>query len=108
MSELAEKRCIPCQGGVPPLPEEEQERLLDKLGGGWQIVGGHHLEKTYIFPNFRDALAFAVKAGMLAEVEGHHPDLHVAWGKVTVTLWTHKIDGLTESDFVLAAKLDRL
>lgn len=108
MSDLAAKSCVPCQGGVPRLSDDEQRRLLDKLGGGWGVVEGHHLEKTFTFKNFRDAMAFAVKCGMVAEVEGHHPDLLVAWGKVKATIWTHKIDGLTESDFVLAAKLDQL
>lgn len=108
MSELAQKSCVPCQGGVPPLSESEQRALLEKLGGGWQVVNGHHLEKTYRFPDFREALAFTNAVGEVAEREGHHPDIHLAWGKVTLTLWTHKIDGLTESDFVLAAKCDEL
>lgn len=108
MSELAAQSCVPCRGGVPPLSDDEQRRLLDKLGGDWSVAQGHHLEKTFAFKNFRDAMAFAVKCGMVAEVEGHHPDLLVTWGKVKVTIWTHKIDGLTESDFVLAAKLDQL
>ena len=108
MSELTQKSCVPCQGGVPPLQGEELETLLKELGGDWAVVDGHHLEKTYRFKNFRDAMAFAVKCGMVAEVEAHHPDLYVAWGKVKAIIWTHKIDGLTESDFVLAAKLDEL
>lgn len=108
MSELAKKSCVPCMGGVPPLPEDEQRALLEKLGGGWQVVDAHHLEKTYRFKDFREALAFTNQVGEVAEREGHHPDLHLAWGKVTLTIWTHKIDGLTESDFVLAAKCDEL
>ena len=81
---------------------------IGPLGGGWQVVNEHHLEKEYKFKDFREALAFTNKIGELAEAQGHHPDIYLAWGKVKVTIWTHKIDGLTESDFVLAAKADRL
>jgi 4a-hydroxytetrahydrobiopterin dehydratase len=111
MSDLASKSCIPCQGGVPPLAGAELERLLSELDGGrggWRVVDGHHLEKEFRFKDFREALAFVNRVGEVAEQEGHHPDLHLTWGKVTMTTWTHKIDGLTESDFVLAAKADRL
>lgn len=105
--ELAAKSCVPCRGGVPPLAGAALEELLARLGpNGWRVVAGHHLEKRYDFPDFARALAFVVRAGAIAEAEGHHPDLHLAWGKVVVEIWTHKIDGLTESDFVLAAKLD--
>ena len=108
MSDLASKTCVPCRGGVPPLPAEEREGLLTKLGGDWTVVDGHHLWKRYGFEDFRGALAFTNRAGEVAEEQGHHPDLLLAWGKVEVSIWTHKIDGLTESDFVLAAKLDQL
>ena len=107
MSDLASKSCIPCRGGVPPLAADARDRLLAELGRGWQVVDGHHLAKTYEFPNFVDALAFVNAVGAIAEQEGHHPDLHLSWGKVSVEIWTHKIDGLTESDFVLAAKAER-
>ncbi len=105
---LATKECIPCKGGVPPMESEKLTRLVDELGNGWQVVNEHHLEKEYKFPNFRDALAFTNRVGELAEQQKHHPDIHLAWGKVRLTIWTHKIDGLTESDFVLAAKVDQL
>jgi 4a-hydroxytetrahydrobiopterin dehydratase len=108
MSTLAQKECVPCKGGVPPLDPAEVGRLLAELGGGWNVVENHHLEKTYKFPDFVTALAFTNRVGELAEAQGHHPDIHLAWGKVGVTLWTHKIDGLTESDFVFAAKADAL
>lgn len=106
MSELAKLECIPCRGGVPPLQGKDLEDLLEKLGGGWQVVDGHHLEKEYRFRNFRDALEFTNRVGELAEAQGHHPDIYLAWGRVKLTIWTHKIDGLTESDFVFAAKAD--
>lgn len=105
--DLANKKCVPCRGGVPPLKGEALEKLLRQLGGGWRVVEAHHLEKEYRFPDFREALAFTNRIGALAEEEGHHPDLLLAYGKVKVQLWTHKIDGLTESDFILAAKCDR-
>lgn len=108
MSELAEKECVPCKGGVPPLKGQALADLHKELGGGWEVANGHHLEKEYPFKNFREALAFTNKVGELAEAQGHHPDIYLAWGRVKVTLWTHKIDGLAESDFVMAAKIDRL
>ena len=107
MSELAQENCIPCRGGVPPLKGEELDALQEKLGNDWQINNEHHLEKEYIFADFRQALDFTVKVGEVAENQGHHPDIYLAWGKVKLTIWTHKIDGLTESDFIFAAKADQ-
>jgi 4a-hydroxytetrahydrobiopterin dehydratase len=106
MSELAAKECIPCRGGVPPLKGRELTDLQAKLGGGWKVANEHHLEKDYTFKNFREALDFTNRVGEMAEKQGHHPDIYLAWGKVKLTIWTHKIDGLTESDFVFAAKAD--
>ena len=106
MSVLAQETCIPCRGGVPPLKGEELDALQEKLGNGWQIINEHHLEKEYIFADFRQALDFTVKVGEVAENQDHHPDIYLAWGKVKLTIWTHKIDGLTESDFIFAAKAD--
>lgn len=108
MSDLAERDCIPCKGGVPPLEGPDIAELLEQLGDGWQVVDQHHLRKTYRFPNFRAALAFTNRVGELAEEQGHHPDIYLTWGKVRLEIWTHKIDGLHESDFILAAKADRL
>jgi len=105
---LAAKTCIPCRGGVPPLRGKELERLHQELGSGWEVVREHHLEKEYPFPDFRSALDFTVRLGEVAEAEGHHPDIHLSWGRVRLEIWTHKIDGLTESDFILAAKADTL
>jgi 4a-hydroxytetrahydrobiopterin dehydratase len=106
MSNLASKQCVPCKGGVPPLAGAALNALATELGNDWHVVDGHHLEKEYRFKNFRDALAFTVRVGELAEEQQHHPDIFLAWGKVRLTIWTHKIDGLTESDFVFAAKAD--
>jgi len=105
---LAQKKCVPCRGGVPPLKGAELENLHQQLKGDWAIVDEHHLEKVYKFGNFRQALDFTNKVGELAESEGHHPDIYLSWGKVRLKIWTHKIDGLTESDFILAAKTDEL
>ena len=104
---LAEKHCVPCRGGVPPLKGEPLEALKAQAPG-WQVVDDHHLTRTFTFPDFRAALDFVNRIGAVAEAEGHHPDLYLAWGRVEVKTWTHKIDGLTESDFILAAKIDQL
>jgi 4a-hydroxytetrahydrobiopterin dehydratase len=108
MSALAQKECIPCKGGVPPLTEAEIEPLRSQLNGDWKVVNGHHLEREFKFKDFRQALDFTNRVGELAEEQGHHPDIYLAWGKVVLTLWTHKIDGLTESDFIFAAKVDEI
>ncbi len=107
MSDLADRACVPCKGGIPPLTPEEIEPLLERVEG-WNALDGHHLSKMYRFRNFVDALAFVNRVGDVAEEQFHHPDLYLSWGKVRVDIWTHKIDGLTESDFVFAAKCDRV
>jgi len=106
--DLANKKCVPCQGGVPALEVEKVVEYQMQLGGSWTIVNGHHLEKEFTFDNFVDALDFTNKLGAIAEEEGHHPDILLSYGKVAVTIWTHKIDELTESDFILAAKCDEI
>lgn len=108
MSELAKKNCVPCKGGVPPLEGVEIEAYLGKLGGGWEAVEEHHLSKTFTFPNFVEALGFVNRVGALAEEVGHHPDISFTWGKAKIEIFTHKIDGLAEADFILAAKIDQL
>jgi 4a-hydroxytetrahydrobiopterin dehydratase len=108
MKTLAEKECVPCKGGVSPLKGTDLAQIAGQLDGGWKVVAEHHLEKEYPFKGFREALAFTNRVGELAEAQGHHPDVYLAWGKVRLTVWTHKIDGLTESDFVFAAKVDKL
>ena len=107
MSELANKTCVPCRGGVPALKGKELANLHAQLPG-WEVVEEHHLLRTYMFPDFRQALDFVNRVGAIAEQQGHHPDIFLAWGKVEVKIWTHKIDGLTESDFILAAKIDQV
>ncbi len=107
MSELASKTCVPCRGGVPPMKGDELNRYLNQVKG-WKVVNEHHLTKAFTFPDFKQALAFVNKVGAIAEEQGHHPDILLTWGKAEVTTWTHKIDGLTESDFILAAKIDQL
>ncbi len=105
---LAAGKCVPCKGGTPPLKGAELEALLDQLGGGWQVIEEHHLDKQFRFKDFRKALDFTDRVGERAEEQFHHPDIHLAWGRVRVVIWTHKIDGLTQSDFVFAAKAEDL
>ncbi|MEK7867358.1 MAG: 4a-hydroxytetrahydrobiopterin dehydratase [Planctomycetota bacterium] len=106
MSDLADRECVPCKGGVPPLTPEQIAPLLAQVEG-WNVVDNRRIEKTYKLKDFAEALALVNRIGAIAEKQSHHPDLYVAWGKVRVKIWTHKIDGLTESDFVLAAKCDQ-
>lgn len=107
MSELSSRQCVPCRGGVPPLQGEEITNLLVQLRG-WDVIGQHHLQKSYRFSNFREAQSFVNRVGELAEEQGHHPDICFGWGQAEIKIWTHKINGLTESDFILAAKIDEI
>jgi 4a-hydroxytetrahydrobiopterin dehydratase len=107
MTELADKKCVPCRGGVPPLKGNEVKKL-HKSVPRWSVADEHHLKREFKFPDFAKALAFVNRVGTLAEKQGHHPDILLAWGKAEITLWTHKVNGLTESDFIMAAKIDRL
>lgn len=111
-SALAQRTCVPCRGGVPPMPRAGAETLLEELGGGWELAevsaGITGLRKKYGFKNFAEALDFVNRVGALAEGQGHHPDIALSWGSVTVDIWTHKIKGLTESDFVFAAKCEEI
>ena len=107
MNELASRNCIPCRGGVPRMDAAAVDDYLGKVEG-WGHREHRSISRTFAFPDFAGALDFANRVGAVAEAEGHHPDLLVAWGRVEVTIWTHKVDGLTESDFILAAKIDRL
>jgi 4a-hydroxytetrahydrobiopterin dehydratase len=107
MSDLANRQCVPCRGGVPPLAGEAITKLSAQLND-WNVVNEHHLEKAYKFGNYREALAFVNRLSEIAEDQGHHPDICFGWGNVEVRIWTHKINGLTESDFILAAKIDQV
>ena len=105
MSSLSNKSCVPCRGGIAPLTKNEYEPLLAELGEEWEVIDTHHLEKTILLKNFAEALTFTNQVGSIAEKEGHHPDIELGWGRVKIIIWTHKIDGLSESDFILAAKI---
>jgi 4a-hydroxytetrahydrobiopterin dehydratase len=107
MTELADKQCVPCRGGVPALKGADLE-TLHKSVPDWTIVNEHHLQREFRFPDFKQALDFVNRVGAVAEEQGHHPDILLAWGKAGITIWTHSVDGLTESDFIMAAKIDRL
>jgi len=110
MADLASKTCVPCRGGVPPLKGGELAEIHKQLpdGAHWKVIDEHHLTRNFMFPDFKQALDFVDRVGALAEAQGHHPDILLSWGKAEVTLWTHKVDGLTESDFIMAAKINRL
>ncbi|TAL33280.1 MAG: 4a-hydroxytetrahydrobiopterin dehydratase [Spirochaetes bacterium] len=107
MEELAQRKCAPCDAGTPPMNAKEIELLVGQVGE-WKVVDNHHLARDFKFRNFREALDFVNRIGAVAEAEGHHPDIMLSWGKVSVTLLTHKIHGLSENDFILAAKIDAL
>jgi 4a-hydroxytetrahydrobiopterin dehydratase len=105
--QLADKKCVPCRGGMPPLTGAELNNLHHSVPK-WNVEREHDIHREFSFPDFRQALDFVNRVGEVAEEQGHHPDIFLAWGKVGITLWTHKIDGLSESDFIMAAKVDRL
>jgi 4a-hydroxytetrahydrobiopterin dehydratase len=107
MTDLAAKTCVPCRGDVPALAGKDLDALASQVPE-WKVVDGHHISREFKFSNFVQALAFVNKVGAIAEEQGHHPDILLSWGKAGVTTWTHKINGLTESDFILAAKIDKL
>ena len=107
MSSLASKTCVPCRGGVPPLKGKELESLRQQVPL-WAVVDERRITRGFTFPDFKQALDFVNRVGAVAEAQGHHPDILLTWGKAEVTMWTHKIDGLTESDFIMAAKIDAL
>lgn len=104
---LADRKCVPCGGGVPRLRGEDVERFAREIEG-WGVVDEHHLTRHYEFANFRDAQSFVNRVGEVAEEEGHHPDIAFGWGYADIKIFTHAIDGLSESDFILAAKIERL
>ena len=105
---LTNRTCAPCQGDVEPLKGQELNKLLNQLSDGWNVVEEHHLEKLFKFEDFTTALDFVNKVGELAESLGHHPDICLSWGKVKIKVFTHKINGLHENDFIFAAKAEQL
>jgi 4a-hydroxytetrahydrobiopterin dehydratase len=105
---LADRECVPCRGNIPPLKGDLLRQYQNQLADDWKVIDEQRLERNYRFKNFREALDFTVLVGELAERVGHHPDIYLAWGQVKVTVWTHKIQGLSEADFIFAAKTDRL
>jgi 4a-hydroxytetrahydrobiopterin dehydratase len=107
MSDLAAKTCLPCRGDVPALKGAALHALSHQLPN-WEVVNEHHIHRVFKFPDFVKALDFVNRVGAIAEDQGHHPDIFLAWGKAEITLWTHAVNGLTESDFIMAAKIDRL
>lgn len=106
MTRLNDKKCVPCSQGAVPLTLDEINDFLNDLNDGWELKENKFIEKTYKFKNFREALDFTNQIGDIAEEEGHHPDIFLSWGKVVVKLWTHKIEGLHENDFIMASKFD--
>jgi 4a-hydroxytetrahydrobiopterin dehydratase len=105
---LVNKSCIPCQGGMPSLDQVAVDKLVTELNSGWKINELGHLRKQYLLDNFMDSMVFANKIAEVSEKEAHHPNLTIAWGICVVEIWTHKINGLTESDFILAAKIEAI
>ena len=104
---LSSKKCLPCKIGASKLKVIEIKLYLKKIKKGWKVIRNHHMEKEFKFKNFKEALSFTNKVGKIAEKEGHHPDIHLSWGKVRIIIYTHKINGLHENDFILAAKIDK-
>ena len=107
MTDLANKTCVPCRGGAPALKGEALHALANQIPA-WSVVNEHHLFRKFEFPDFVKALAFVNRVGAVAEQQGHHPDILLAWGRAEITIFTHKVDGLTESDCIMAAKIDQL
>ena len=108
LDNLSDMECVPCKGGVPPLSDEESDAFLSQIHDDWEVVKNHHLTRTWPFPDFASALEFINKLGEICEQQNHHADFELGWGRVVSVIYTHKIDALTESDFVLAAKFDTI
>lgn len=108
VKDLASRKCVPCEGGIPPLGEQEIRDLEKQISGDWKVIDNKKIVREFSFVNFRHTMSFVNKVAALAEDEGHHPDMHVSYGSVRIELWTHAIDGLSDNDFILAAKIDRL
>lgn len=109
MTDLTQKHCVPCEGGTPPLPDSEEEKL-HKETPSWLLLreGNHKLRKQFTFKDFLEAIAFVNKIAPIAESEGHHPDIYIFYNKVQLDLFTHAVGGLSENDFIMAAKIDAI
>ncbi|PIR02949.1 MAG: 4a-hydroxytetrahydrobiopterin dehydratase [Candidatus Magasanikbacteria bacterium CG11_big_fil_rev_8_21_14_0_20_43_7] len=108
MSDLTQKHCVPCEGGTPRFTSAQIAQYMEKLGDGWTSVDDARIQKTFQYTNFVEALAFVNHVGTIAEAEQHHPDIHIHYNKVVIELWTHAIEGLSENDFIVAAKIDQI
>ena len=104
---LADRACTPCRGDTPPLTADALPPLRAELHDDWAVIEAHHLERTFRFPDFAGALAYVNRVGAIAEEADHHPSIELGWGRVKLEIWTHSIDGLSENDFILAARWDR-
>ncbi len=104
---LSTKRCVPCQAGTPPLARADIEKYLSQIGAGWTLEGEKILSKQFKFRDLVEAMKFVGAVAGIAEAEGHHPDIHISYNKVRFDLWTHAIGGLSENDFILAAKIEQ-
>ena len=105
---LSDKKCVACEGGTPSLGEAEIASYLAQLKGGWQVVENKKIKKEFKFKNFKEALAFVNNIAGIAEAESHHPDIYIFYNRVNIELWTHAVNGLSENDFIVAAKIDKL
>lgn len=107
--DLTQKHCVPCEGGTPPLPDQKEDELKTHISQ-WLLVrdGTHKITRQFKFENFKEAIAFVNKVADLAESEGHHPDIKIVWNKVQLDLFTHAVGGLSENDFIMAAKIDKI
>ncbi len=106
--ELNEKKCVPCEGGIPKLTREQVDTYYKELNKDWEIIRDSKIKRIFHFVNFVQTMDFVNRLAEIAEEEGHHPDLHISYGKCVVELWTHAINGLSENDFIVAAKIDIL
>ena len=106
--DLSKKKCKPCEGGVPPLNEKEIAEYRKNISDDWKVIENKKILKEYLFENYRQSIDFVNKVANLAEEEGHHPVMHIFFGRVVIELWTHAIDGLSENDFIMAFKIDKL
>ncbi|MBI4130773.1 4a-hydroxytetrahydrobiopterin dehydratase [Candidatus Roizmanbacteria bacterium] len=106
--DLTSKHCVPCEGGVEPISEKAVNEYLQQLSLRWEVVDGKKIRHTFKFKDFKEAMVFINKVAELAESEGHHPDIHIYYNKVTIELWTHAIGGLFDNDFILAAKIEKI